>query len=138
MTNLNETERVWSRAVFGTMFPGDSGLGLPPITEIGFDAFIDEVLDVSPTHVGLGLRFAVFAIAMAPPFVLGRVATFVSLSVDEREALLEKLMTSRTYLVRQLVVALKGLGAMHYGGHPDVRKLLYAPASLPGAEESSQ
>jgi hypothetical protein len=67
---------------------------------------------------------------VAPLFVLGRFRTFMGLDTPAREKLLDALMKTSAYAVRQLVMALKTMGALVYARDEGTRKRLMTPHEL--------
>jgi hypothetical protein len=120
MRQLLAVERRWAHAAFETIFPGSDG-GFVSIEQMDVDGFLHEVCARVPLKAAVGLKLAVWIVALAPLFVLGRLATIRSLAKAEREMVLARLLASKTYAIRQLVFILKSIGAMLYAAHPAVR-----------------
>jgi hypothetical protein len=59
----------------------------------------------------------------------------VSLAPGERQSLVERLLSSSSYGVRQLVVALKAVGGLYFGGARPVKEAIFGvgEALLPAA-----
>jgi len=126
---LSGLESGWAMAALSAMFPGSPETGLEGIAAMDVSGYLDDVMRTRPFRAVLGLRVAVWLVALAPPFVLGRVATIVGLAHPERERLLDGLLAHRTYSVRMLVMLLKTFGALLYAGDDRVRARL-RPARL--------
>jgi len=126
---LSGFESGWARAALSAMFPGSSETGLESIAAMDVSGYLDDVMRTRPFRAVLGLRAAVWLVALAPPFVLGRIATIMGLAHAERERLLDGLLAHRTYGVRMLVMLLKTFGALLYAGDDRVRARL-RPATL--------
>ncbi len=97
------------------------------ICDLDLDAFLRGTFERVPREPALGLRVAIWIVAFAPIFVLHRASTIHGLTPSERERVVGALMVSRIYAVRQLVVALKAIGAMLYAAAPAVRARMVAP-----------
>src|ERR1019366_237752 len=97
---LSGIESGWAMAALSAMFPGSPETGLEGIAAMDVSGYLDDVMRTRPFRAVLGLRVAVWLVALAPPFVLGRVATIVGLAHPERERLLDGLLAHRTYSVR--------------------------------------
>ena len=97
----------------------------------GGSGFLGRVVASVPSKVALGLRLAVWIVALAPLFVLGRVATITSLAPSDRERVVAALVTSRNYALRSLVMILKTMGALLYAADDSVRERLKKPAFVP-------
>ncbi len=95
-------ERRWARVVGRALIP--SGALPPPSDERDLgDAFAAQ-LALAPWWSAIVMRLSVWMVWLAP---LPRLRTFGGLAEDEREALLERLMASRLYAVRELMTLLK-------------------------------
>jgi hypothetical protein len=77
--------------------------GVPP----GAERFLEDLWSVAPRRVAFGSTVAVLAIALSPPFTLGRLAAFHRLSADDREAVLRRLLAVRLYPLRLMIWAVK-------------------------------
>jgi hypothetical protein len=131
---LTRFERRWAHACFDTIFPGPDRGPLPlGICDMELDHFLDDTFREVPFEAALGLRLAVWFLALAPLFVIGRLATIASLSPVDRERVLLAIGASSVYAVRATVVALKAIGALFYCGDGRVRHYMMGRAALPGA-----
>src|SRR5450432_1465482 len=117
-------ENVWAKAALGAMFPGSHENGLTGIGAMDVSGYLDEVMRMHPYRAAVGLRVAIWLVAIAPIVVLGRVTTIEGLPQGDRVRLLEKLLASSTYSVRLLVMLLKAFGALLYAGDAGVRARL--------------
>jgi hypothetical protein len=70
----------------------------------------------------LGLRFALWMVAFAPVWLLGRFVTFSTLARAERTELLSKLLRHTNLVVRELSLLLKFAAAVALLGTPSVRE----------------
>jgi hypothetical protein len=129
LKQLSRVELGWAEAALGAIFPGSSEVGLDGIGSMDVRGFLESLCRAVPLKAALGLRLAVWVVALAPLFVLARFATIRDLELAEREALVGKLMTSPLYGVRSVVMILKTFGAMLYAGHARVRARLIPPRS---------
>jgi hypothetical protein len=122
-------ELAWADAAFDAILPPPPRSALAHgIEEMKPGAFLDSVLSMAPLEAALGLRVTLWMIALAPLFVLRRFATVASLDADDRERLLNGLLSSRIYAVRQLVAGFKAMGSLLYAQSPVVRKQMNTPA----------
>jgi hypothetical protein len=127
-------ERRWARAAFETIFPGPERGTLPlGIGDMDLDGFLDETLKSVPFEPAVGLRLAIWILALAPLFVLGRLATLASLSFEDRERVVARIAASPIYPVRSMVVMMKAIGALLYCGDPRVRPLMMGHGAASGA-----
>jgi hypothetical protein len=122
---LTRFETTWAEAAMEAIFPGSSD-GLPAIHAMGLRGFLAEVTRYLPFRAVLGMRVAIWLVALAPLFVLGRLRTIGRLAPADRERVVAALVTSRVYAVRSLVLILKTMGALLYGGDAAVRARMRA------------
>lgn len=121
-------EIAWAEAAFGAIFPPKPRTALAHgIGQMKPGPFLDALLADIWLETALGLRATVWMIALAPLFVLGRFATIISLDEDEREILLDRLLSSRVYAVRQLVAGFKTMGSLLISQSADIRKQMSTP-----------
>jgi hypothetical protein len=129
---LTRLELGWAEAAMGAIFPGSSESGLVDIRGMDLAGFLREVLRVVPFKPALGMRLAIWMCALAPLFVLGRFATLTGLAAPDRERVLGRLVASRLYVVRSLVLILKTMGALLYAGDGGVRARMLVPPPRSG------
>ena len=127
---LFEFELAWADAAFDAIFPP------PPKTVLAHGIatmqpgrFFDDVVANAPVEQSLGLRLALWIVALAPFFVLARLATIASLDADDRPRVIERLITSPIYAVRQLMVGFKAMGSLLYAQSPHVHAQMIAPVA---------
>lgn len=134
MRTMTKTEVRWARAAFGAIFPkGAHARFTTGITDLDVEGFLVDVRSRAPFKAAFGLRVAVWVCALAPVFVLGKLATIASLDQPSREAVMTKLLVSPNYAVRQLVIFLKTIGALLWASAPAVRAALVVTAIGAGA-----
>ena len=139
MRTLTRMETRWAHAAFGAIFPSGASDKIPlGICDLDLDGYLTDMRSRVPFRAALGLRIAIWVIALAPLFVLHRVATIASLDKASRETLMKKMLDSPIYVVRQLVMLLKALGAVLYAGTPAVRESILAasPNAIPEVYQS--
>jgi hypothetical protein len=124
---LSRLEMGWAEASMGAIFPGSSEAGLADIQAMDVRGFLAQVMHVVPFQAALGLRLAVWLVALAPLFVLGRLCTIAGLSPADREKVVGKLVASPAYAIRSLVLILKTMGALLYAGDDAVRARMLVP-----------
>lgn len=124
---LTGIENRWAEAAMGAIFPGSREEGLTDIRAMDVRGFLGRVVSSVPSKVALGLRLAVWIVALAPLFVLGRLATITSLAQADRERVVAALVMSRNYALRSLVMILKTMGALLYAGDDAVRARMMVP-----------
>ena len=125
MRTLTRMEMRWAYAVFGAIFPAGASQRIPlGICDLDLETYLTQIRSRAPYKSALGLRVAIWVIALAPMFVLYRACTIVSLDTASRETLLKKMLASPVYVVRQLVMLLKAVGAVLYAGTPSVNQAI--------------
>jgi hypothetical protein len=127
---LTRFERRSAHAAFGTIFPGTERGTLPlGICDMDLDGYLQRTLSSIPFEPSIGLRLAIWVVALAPIFVLKRFATIASLSVEDREKVISAIYASPYYVIRSAAIALKAIGSLFYCGDARVRpSILGAPA----------
>ena len=119
---LTHVERRWAHATLDTLFPGPERGALPlGIEEMDVDAFLDDTFRRVPVEAAVGLRAAFWVIALAPLFVIGRLATIASLHPADRLRVVSAISASPVYMLRSLVMMVKAIGALFYCGDARVR-----------------
>jgi hypothetical protein len=112
------------------MFPGAREDGFADIATMDVRGFMVDLMRALPFKARLGLRAAIWLIALAPLVVLRRFATITSLPAADGERVVATLGTSRLYAVRSLVILLKTFGCLLYAGDDAIRsRLRPAPMS---------
>ncbi|WP_394849102.1 hypothetical protein LZC95_16840 [Pendulispora brunnea] len=127
MRTLTRMEMRWAYAAFGAIFPSGASQRIPlGICDLDLETYLTQIRSRVPYRSALGLRVAIWVIALAPMFVLCRACTIMSLDSASRETLLRKMLASPVYVVRQLVMLLKAVGAVLYAGTPAVNQAILA------------
>jgi hypothetical protein len=122
LRRLTRFEHAVAKDAFVAIFPGPDG-----VASMDVDGYMKDMLARIPLEPVLGVRLAIWIVALAPFFVLRRFRTLHGIAPSDRELVLVALATSRFYAVRQLVLALKALAAILYAGDPTVRARILAP-----------
>lgn len=129
LRTLTPIELRWAKAAFSAIFPHVDGGVMPiGICDLDLEEFLRKLFARVPLEPALGMRVAIWIVAFAPIFVLRRMTTIHGLTPPDRERVVSSLVASPIYAVRQLVVALKAIGAMLYAAAPAVRERMVAPA----------
>lgn len=130
---LTRLEHSWAQAALVAMFPGSRDDGFADIAGMDVHGYLVEVMRSLPFKARLGLRAAVWLVALAPLFVLRRVATIRGLAPADGERVVAALCASRSYGVRSLVMLLKTFGALLYAGDDRIRARLrpLPPTAVP-------
>jgi len=131
MMPLTTIEKRWARVALETMFPSQENVRGADAMDSG--EALEGICQTVPARVALGLRAAVWLVALAPLLVAFRLRTLASTASGEREKLVLAMLSHRAYFVRQLALLLKAFGALMFVAAPGVRESIVAPASLPRA-----
>jgi hypothetical protein len=129
---LTRFEDRWAEATMGAIFPGSAENGLRDIRAMNVGGFLRQLMRSVPFQAALGVRLAVWLVALAPLFVLGRFATIVGLTSADRERVVSALVVSKSYVVRSLILVLKTMGALLYADDDAVRARMLIPAAQSG------
>ncbi len=119
-------ERAWTDAAFDAIYPDGTALG-PGVASMHPARFFDSALRDLPLEQSLGLRIALWIVALAPLFTITKLGTIASVAPGERTRVLERLLASPIYAVRQLVMALKAMATLLYAQSAAVRAAMTTP-----------
>ncbi len=115
-------ERRWLLLIFRTVAPFEGDGSTAGLTHVPMGELLDDLVRNAPAHFLLGLRACLWVVMLAPPFVLGRLASFVTLAREERLALLERLGQSDIYVIREMPMLFKTVACLGYCGLPEVQR----------------
>jgi hypothetical protein len=121
---LTRLEHRWAQATLVAMFPGSREDGFADIAAMDVHGFLVDLMRALPFKARLGLRAAVWLVALAPLVVLRRLRTITGLAPADSERVVAVLSASRWYGVRSLVVLLKTFGCLLYAGDDAIRARL--------------
>jgi hypothetical protein len=115
-------ERRWLVALFEALLPS----GVDPRFPDGADRvptgrYVDDFVTHAPLETVFALRAGLWVAMLAPPFLLRRFRTFMGLAPGEKVALLEALLRSRIYLVRETALLFKIFACLGPCGLPAVQ-----------------
>jgi hypothetical protein len=115
-------ERRCLAAIFESALPSGACESMPlGAADVALDRFVEDLFRHAPGHFRLGLRACLWLVTFAPTFVLGRFATFVGLSREDRVRLLEALGRSSMYVVREMPLLFKTVACLGFCGLPEVQ-----------------
>ena len=132
MTSWTRTERRWRDALLAAMIPARAGQQLPGLQDLDTGPFWNEVGRTAPPLLRFALRLAVWALTWLPLLVLGRPRGFGALSRRDQDRMLQRVASSQSYLLRQLVQTLRVMACFAYFKAPEVRSH-FTPNDHPGA-----
>lgn len=110
--SLTKFEKRWARAALTGIFAEREHGVRVPFDRLDIEGTLDETIAFIPWRSGMGLRIAIWMIALSPLWLALRFATIASVALQEREKLLARLIYHRFYLVRQLALLFKAFGAI--------------------------
>lgn len=126
-------ERAWTDAAFAAIYP-ERGTTCPPGSHLPHGMasmhparLFDGVLAEIPLEQALGLRLTLWMIALAPLFTIRRLGTIASIPAQDRTRVLERLVTSRIYVVRQLAMSFKAIVTLLFVQSAPVRAAMSVP-----------
>lgn len=120
---LSPIELSWADAAFGAFFPDPPHSALPAgARTLAMAESFAAMLTRIPLRQALGLRLAVWLVALSPMLLRRGFATLSGLDPTAREAAVAALLRSRVYAWRQLAMALKAMGALILGRSEAVRR----------------
>ena len=134
-------ELAWADAAFDAIFPPppqSSGAARSAAEQKGTalahgiatmhpGRFLDDLLAAIPVEQSIGLRLSLWIVALAPLFAIRRLATIASLDEGDRPRVIERLLASPIYAVRQLVSGFKAIGSLLYARSPEIYAQMIKP-----------
>jgi hypothetical protein len=125
-------ELAWTDAAFDAIYPEPPRSVLPHgVASMHPARFFDSVLASVPFEQSLGLRFTLWMIALAPLFTIRKLGTIATISAHDRTRVLERLVTSPIYVVRQLAMSFKAIATLLYAKSDAVRAAMSTPLQRP-------
>lgn len=125
---LASFELAWTDAAFDTIYPEAPQSALPHgVLSMHPARFFQSVLATVPLEQSLGLRVTLWMIALAPLFTIRKLGTIASIDPGDRVRVLERLLTSRSYFVRQLTMSFKAIATLLYAQSERVRSAMTTP-----------
>lgn len=125
---LASFELAWTDAAFDAIYPEPPRSVLPHgIASMHPARFFQGVLASVPLEQSLGLRVTLWMIALAPIFTIRKLGTIASIDPDDRVRVLERLLASPYYFVRQLAMSFKAIATLLYAQSDRVRSAMVTP-----------
>lgn len=135
VSTMTRWEHAWATDVLAAFAPApadgkslasvrpDRATALAPREgEVDYLRVFRRMIAGSTPLAGIGLRFALWMVALAPMWLWGRFATFSELARTERTELLSRLLSHTSGVVRELSLLLKFTAAVALLGTPSVRE----------------
>lgn len=137
--HLTSFERAWTDAAWGAIFPAPpAGYDRPHLVHGIEDQqpgrYLDEVLQIIPFEQMVGLRLTLWVVAFAPLFALKKLATIATLGLADRVRVMEIMITSESYLVRQMATGFKAVATMLYARSKAIRSQMHTPLKAEQSE----
>ena len=114
-------ERRWAHAILSSFAP-ENGPGLAPrASDIEYVGTFVGLYESARLIARVGIRLGLWVVALAPFWLLGRARTIGRLTLEQRQALLERLLEHRAYPVREAAFLLKLCACLALFANDDVR-----------------
>ena len=114
-------ERRWAHAILSSFAP-ESGPGLAPrASDIEYVGTFVGLYDSARLIARVGIRLGLWLVALAPVWLLGRARTMARLTLQQRQAVLARLLEHRAYPVREAAFLLKLCACLALFANEDVR-----------------
>jgi hypothetical protein len=120
-------ELAWASVAFDAVLPEHPALP-HGIARLEPARPFAEMVAAAPLEQALGLRLALWLVALAPLWLLRRPRTIATVSAGERQRVLALLLASPGYAVRQLALVFKATASMLYARSPEARRAMTVPA----------
>lgn len=118
---MTRREQAWAEAVLTAfVVDGSSGLNVSQ-GEVDYMNALRRMRERGTALAAFGLRAAIWMVATAPWWLLGRFAMFGTLARSERTEILCRLLSHNSFAVRELTLLLKLTAAMALFGTASVR-----------------
>jgi hypothetical protein len=135
---LSSFEIAWTEAAFDAVYPAPPRSRLPHgILSMKPAPFLEDMLSSVPLEQSLGIRLTLWMVALAPLVTIRKLGTIASIDVDDRRLVLELLLASRVYAVRQLALSLKAVATLLYAKSEAVRLAMTTPVRSVAADEGA-
>jgi hypothetical protein len=117
-------ERRWRDALVGAMIPPTAGArarGVRGVSEVDLSGFWPRLGAAAPFLVRAGFRLAVWVLTWVPAFLPAYAHPFHGLSEPRQDRFLSEAARSRSYLLRQMTLAVKVIACFAYFQDPEAR-----------------
>ncbi len=119
---LLKIERRFVQAVLEGYAPSTSTEGLVPLEgEVDYVTAFETIADASTDRARIGVRAGLWIIALAPLWLGVAFATMAGLPVQKRAAIIDRMLASNAFLVRELALLIKISAAFALMGTASVR-----------------
>ena len=114
-------EQAWARDLLGAFVSCEDAEFVVDAADVDYLAALRSLQQHATPKARVGLRLALWLVALAPVWHWGRLRTFFTLERGEQRALLEDLLRLRSLLPREAVAVLKLAAALALFGTESVR-----------------
>ncbi|MGZ3420087.1 MAG: hypothetical protein ACXWUG_02065 [Polyangiales bacterium] len=101
-------ERRQAEAILRAFAPENATEGLVPVEgEVDYVGNLEKMANAMSDRARFGVRIALWIVAFAPIWTGLAFATMAGTPIEKRSALLDKMLASHAFLVRELALAMK-------------------------------
>lgn len=119
---LTAWEKRSALSIYEAIFPsGASETITLGARDVALGAYLDDYFETCPALSTITIRLGLFVMQILPFFFTGKLKLFKNLKKQDKEKYLEKWAKNRIYLIRQLALLVKMVGAFGYCGFPEVQ-----------------
>jgi hypothetical protein len=105
---LNALERRHADAILRAFAPEQGSEGLVPTEgEVDYTGNLEKMATAMSQRARIGVRLALWIVTFAPIWSGMAFATMAGIPVEKRSALLEKMLVSNSFIVRELALVMK-------------------------------
>jgi hypothetical protein len=105
---LNALERRHANAILRAFAPENGPEGLVPAEgEVDYTGNLEKMANAMSARARVGVRLALWIVTFAPLWTGMAFATMAGIPVEKRSALLEKMLVSSSFIVRELALVMK-------------------------------
>lgn len=115
-------ERRWLATICRAILPQRGETYLPGAEDLPIESFIDDFFAHTPGGSSIGVRLATWIIVIAALLRFGR--GFGRLAREKQSQLLQGMVDSKFYVVRELPTLVKLVAFLAYDGEPELHRAL--------------
>ncbi len=119
---LTSWEKRSALSIYDAIFPSGASEKMSlGARDVALGAYLDDYFSSCPALSTITIRLGLFLMQIFPLFLIGKLKLFKSLSKNDKEKYLEKWAKNKIYLIRQLALLVRMVGAFGYCGFPEVQ-----------------
>lgn len=120
---LTALEKRSALSIYEAIFPSSAGETISlGARDVAMGAYLDDYFASCPALSTITIRLGLFLMQILPLFFIGKLKLFKNLSKPDKEKYLERWSKNKIYLIRQLALLVKVVGAFGYCGFPEVQR----------------